>query len=141
MADLHDDDALLVRHSRKRARLGTARHAGIALAALCSAAVLVIMGRGASPHVPLAEPTATAVDVITTSTRNSSLDLRLSNEYPAISSLYPWRIVEPHRTTTLMAVSGLDQHFVTVNTSHPFSNHRCSQPRLSEAFRLVLSTQ
>ena len=24
MADLHDDDALLVRHSRKRARLGTA---------------------------------------------------------------------------------------------------------------------
>lgn len=38
---------------------------------------------------------------------NASLDFDISNEYPPVSALYPWRVVEPHRATTLTAVSGL----------------------------------
>ena len=35
------------------------------------------------------------------------LSFDVSNDYPAVSSLYPWRVVEPHRVTTLSVVGGV----------------------------------
>lgn len=38
-------------------------------------------------------------------TEGNELMIGVSNEYPQTSSLYPWRIVEPHRETTVYASS------------------------------------
>lgn len=49
----------------------------------------------------------TSINPLSESERNVSLSFEVTNEYPPVSSLYPWRIVEPFRKTNITAVSEL----------------------------------